>query len=364
MLGFLKTFTTRTLIILNSIAFGLMFVAGYVGHITPVSHPILSNIGMAFGPILLVNVGFLVLWIFVKPRMVWLPVLGFIFCYSPIRAYIPFNVPEEKPENAIKVLSYNVFLFDTWDVKKGEPNPIVEYIVKSDADIACLQEATMDTPDSVKLWKRLKEHYRYTNLRKKKKPGQDHLILLSNFPILWSEEIPYPSWGNMSVAYMLDIRGVKTLVVNNHFESYHLNEEDKQNFKTLVKGDIITERAKKESGSLLVKLGRSTAKRAPQAEAVAQYIRKYLDKGIPVIACGDFNDHPVSYTCHTIGTVLNDCYVASGNGPGFSYHRNGMFFRIDHIFASNNFKAYGAKVDSSIPYSDHYPIYTWLSLRR
>lgn len=364
MLRLFKTFTKRTLIILNIIAIGLMFVIGYAGRINPVDYPLLCNIGMAFGPILLVNVGLLFLWLFVKVRMVWLPILGFVLCYSPIRVYTPFNVSEEVPQDAIKVLSYNVFLFDTWDVKKGEPNPIVEYIVNSKADIVCLQEASIPAADSVKLWKRFKECYPYTDLKQKEKPGEDHLVLLSKFPILWSERIPYPSLSNMSIAYMLNVRGIKTLVVNNHFESYQLSQKDKQNFKTLVKGDIISKRAKQESGSLIGKLGRSTVRRAPQAEAVAQYIRKYLDKGIPVIACGDFNDHPISYACHTIGTVLNNCYVASGNGPGISYHRSGMFFRIDHLFASDDFVSYGAKVDSSIPYSDHYPIYTWLSLRR
>ena len=102
------------------------------------------------------------------------------------------------------------------------------------------------------------------------------------------------------------------------------------------------------------------ARRAPQADAVATFVKKHLDKNIPVILCGDFNDNPISYSYYTISKVLNDSYKSSGNGIGWTYNENRMYFRIDHIFASNEFEPYGAKVDKSIKNSDHYPIYCWL----
>ncbi|MCI1292127.1 MAG: hypothetical protein LKG50_07120, partial [Prevotella sp.] len=54
-------------------------------------------------------------------------------------------------------------------------------------------------------------------------------------------------------------------------------------------------------------------------------------------------------------------YVSAGNGPGWSYHRSGMLFRIDHILCSSDWRPYGAKVDRKIKESDHYPIYCWLT---
>ncbi len=41
-------------------------------------------------------------------------------------------------------------------------------------------------------------------------------MLLSKYPILSKELIPYESTGNMSVAYRLKIRGKVVLVINNH----------------------------------------------------------------------------------------------------------------------------------------------------
>ena len=60
---------------------------------------------------------------------------------------------------------------------------------------------------------------------------------------------------------------------------------------------------------------------------------------------------------------LKDAYTMSGNGPGLSYNRSGMYFRIDNIFISDSWKPYGATVDRSIKESDHYPIYCYLHKR-
>ena len=276
---------------------------------------------------------------------------------------MPFNIPKEKPHGAIKVMSFNVYMFDPWDVKKGETNPIVDYVVNSKADIVCLQEATVDASGSDHILDTLKKHYPYYKLMVKKKPAADHILLLSRYPILWQDSIPYKSNSNMSVAYMLDIKGTKTLLVNNHFESFGLTNDDKEGFKTLVKGSMKTNDMKSESSHLLHKLGTVAERRAPEVEMVAKYVKKYLDKKVPVILCGDFNDNPLSYAHRTIANILTDCYVSSGNGPGISYHKSGMYFRIDHIFCSDDFEPYGAKVDNSVTNSDHYPVYCWLKYR-
>jgi len=358
-----KKLTYRVLLIGNIILVLLMLLVGNIGRLNPVDYPSLANLGLGFPILLVFNLVFLVVWCFCRLRSIWLPLLGFILCYGPIRTYSPFNFPEDKPHGSIKVLSYNVFMFSSWDEPHGAKNPIVDYIVKSKADIVCLQEAQARLDNGDQIYSTLKTHYPYFKLMIKKHPGADYIVLLSKYPVLWQDTIPYGSSSNQSVAYMLDIKGTKTLVVNNHFESNGLSSGDKEGFKTLVKGELKTDEAKKQSVHLIKKLGDVSARRAPQAEAVARFVKKYLDKQIPVILCGDFNDSPLSYTHHVISKELNDCYVESGNGPGISYHKSGMYFRIDHIFCSDDFESYGAKVDNSVTTSDHYPIYCWLKYR-
>jgi len=70
----------------------------------------------------------------------------------------------------------------------------------------------------------------------------------------------------------------------------------------------------------------------------------------------------VSYVHRTIAKDLTDCYVATGNGPGISYHLNGFFVRIDNILCTDDFTPYRCHVDRSIKASDHYPIACWLKM--
>ncbi len=356
---FFKKLTFRILVVLNIFSIILLLFVGYSGIVNPAKHPVWATIGMWFPLMLIVNIAFLVLWVFIKKKVLWLPILGLFLAYFPIRAYIPFNLPKDKPHGTIKILSYNVFLFDTWDDVSGQINPIVKYIVRSKADIVCLQEATLYTPKAAKIMRYLKKSYPYID-NIKKKTGTDDLMLLSKFPILHREIIPYPSKSNMSVAYYININGTKTLLVNNHFESYGLSSNDKADFNNIIKGNVIGRDRINKFVSLVDKIGNTMARRAPQADAVATFVKKHLDKNIPVILCGDFNDNPISYSYYTISKVLNDSYKSSGNGIGWTYNENRMYFRIDHIFASNEFEPYGAKVDKSIKNSDHYPIYCWL----
>ena len=363
MLSKFKKLTYRVLLIGNIIVILLMLFVGNIGRFNPVDYPMLANLGLGFPILLAFNVLFLVVWCFLRLRTIWLSLLGFLLCYGPIRTYSPFNFPKDKPHGTIKVLSYNVFMFSSWSEPDAKKNPIVDYIVKSKADNTCIHSAqtTLDNKDHI--YSTLKEHYPYFKLMIKKKPGADYMVLLSKYPVLWQDSIPYGSSSNQSVAYMLDIKGNKTLVVNNHFESNGLSSGDKEEFKTLVKGEMKTGEAKRQSVHLLRKLGDVSVRRAPQAEVVVRYVKKYLDKNVPVILCGDFNDNPLSYTHRVMSKELNDCYIESGNGPGISYHKSGMYFRIDHIFASDEFESYGAKVDNSVTTSDHYPIYCWLKYR-
>lgn len=112
---------------------------------------------------------------------------------------------------------------------------------------------------------------------------------------------------------------------------------------------------KNEGKHLLRKLAEAVAIRAPQADSVAQAIRRNSSRY--VLVCGDFNDSPVSYAHRVIGEGLNDAFVEAGAGPGFTYNQNHLYFRIDHIFASPAFRVLECKVDRSIRASDHYPVW-------
>lgn len=352
MAGLIKKFTLQMVAGANIATVILMLIVGNVDKLNPVSYPLLANLGLAFPLFLFINFCFLVFFVFFKRRYMLVPLIGFIICYPSVRKYWPLNVGKDVPEGTIKVLSYNVFNFNRGNTPDGEPNPVLEYIVGSDADIVCLQEAILDA----EVQAAVKDTYKYIDTVCHKASG-NCLMLMSKYPILSKQRINYASRANLSAAFKV-LMGKDTItVVNNHFETSGLSPADRTGFKEMVKGHADKDSMRVESKRLLVKLGESACIRAPQAEAVARYVRNCRGN---VILCGDFNDNPLSYTHHVLAEELTDCYTEAGNGPGISYHRNAIFVRIDNIMCSSDWTPYQCKVDNSIGASDHYPVYCWL----
>ena len=341
---------------INIMAVGVMVVCAYAMLLYPVTYPNWSYLGMVFPVPLLVNVGFMVLWLIVKRKYTLVPILGILICFGSLRTYFPVNLFQGEPEGrrCIKVMSYNVMQFGRVSSEEGwDENEMMQYILNSDADLVCLQESNNITQcDGMGV---LQKKYKYVQ---KCDAMQAPLIVASNMEILDSENVNIVSEGNQSFAItMLMDSGDTLTVINNHLESYKLDSLDKEKYKDIFRdmthGENRTE-IESNVDHLESKLAIANKIRAVQADTVAAYIDRCGSKYI--IACGDFNDCPLSYVHHTLTRRLNDAYTRSGNGPGLSYHRSGMHFRIDNILVSDNFTPREAKVDKSILASDHYPI--------
>ncbi len=253
-------------------------------------------------------------------------------------------------------MSYNVMNFGESIVTDSQAmaNPVVNYIINSNADIVCIQEGPVVGHPRLK--ERLNTIYPYIQ------EGLEdaHInICLSKHPIIDSQIIPYESNTNRSFAYKILIGKDTVLLINNHFESYHLHDEDKEEYKDLIKHP----RAKDNPlhfDSLTSKLISVNKVRGLQVDKVAEYVDSVQCKY--KIVCGDFNEPSISYSHRRLTRNLNDAYTRAGNGPGISFHENGMYFRIDNILVSPNITPYQSKVDNSISESDHYPIISHLFL--
>jgi endonuclease/exonuclease/phosphatase family metal-dependent hydrolase len=272
------------------------------------------------------------------------------------------HTTQDVPDDAIKILSYNVFSYsgvDKYKVNEGF-DTIYHYLARQDADIVCLQE-------DVDTWRRYVLHrfqkiypYNDTIILYNNSEGANGMGIHTRFPIIRREQIPYYSQGhaNGSMAWFLKVKDDTVIVINNHLEGTHLSKEDRSRYEEMIKGRMRRDTVKEESMLLLGKLGEASAIRAKAAEAVHRYIEDH--RQYPIIVCGDFNDNPISYSRRTIAQGLTDCYAETGRGIGLSYNRKGFYFRIDHILCSDHFEPYNCKIDDEIDASDHYPIYCWL----
>ncbi len=352
----LKDFVFQLIAGANFATILAMAFTGYVDRLNPYSFPELTNLGLVFPFFLAINIFFLVFWIFFRKRLIWIPLIGLVVCYQPVRAYLPINLQKKAPEDAIKVLSYNVYLYSTWH-DKNEPSEILQYLKKQDADIVCLQEAETDKKGLDKINSEMSRIYSYrANSYAKNKA--DMMTIYSRFTILKQEEIAYDSETNHSTAFYLKIKNDTVIVINNHLQSIGISPHDKANFKGVIKGKITGDSIQASTRPIFAKLNKATQIRAPQAEAVVKFMARHPRSSF--IVCGDFNDGPNSFVRRTVAKQLRDCYVETGLGPGISYHLGGFYVRIDHIMCSTNWIPYACEVDNKIKSSDHYPIYCWL----
>ena len=354
-------FLGKVLLAINVLVALLMVLCAFSSYISPYTFPVLSCAGLAFPIFLLLNFLFFAFWLFFNRRYALLPLVVMFVCIGQIRAFFPVNISmKQVPDDAIKILSYNVMFYDSHQPHTEEsPNEIVRYIQNSNADIVCLQEASFNNSNSKKflsekVFRKALSTYPYFSFHKEKGSGW---VCLSRFPILSTRSIPYESVGNGTVAYELKVGNDTLLLVNNHLESNKLSIDDRTAYRDMII-DPKEDKVKTTSKLLIGKVADAVSIRASQADSVAKFIQDSKHKY--VVVCGDFNDSSLSYAHRVIGKGLNDAFIDTGNGLGVSYNRYGFYFRIDHIMASENLDLFNCTVDNSIKTSDHYPIWCYI----
>lgn len=323
--------------------------------LAPQAHPSVSYWGMAFPVLLALDILSAAAALFVRRKLVLIPLAGLLANAAAVRTYCPVNLPTAVPDTALHVLSYNVYNLAGTVRHPAEDNPIANYILRQRADIVCCQEsAPMREADIDTLLAAAYPYRQSVTLRK------TTLTLLSRLPVVSVDSVAYTSGSNASVCFRLRWGADTLLLINNHLESYHLTEDERAEYKAMIRQPADSTVAQ-GLRALLPKIARSTATRGAQADSIAAYAERARERHIIVV--GDFNDTPISYVHHRLTRHLDDAYTRAGLGPGISYNRSGMYFRIDNVLISPTLRAHRARVDRSIAASDHYPIHAWLTKR-
>lgn len=350
------------LLSINGLVILALLLSAYSSYISPSFFPWLSCVGLLFPVLAVVNLCFLFFWLLVCRKYALFSFLALVCCWGTVRVYMPINCfSSNPPKDAIKIISYNTRGFS--DMKphtKEKPNPVLEYLRNSDADIICIQEYIVTHQLKEKDVTYALKDYRYKHCYSLAS-GWNGLACFSKYPILSATPIVYDSEANGSIAYRIKVGKDTLLVINNHLESNKIHLSDVEAYKELVHvpNDKKTFANAKE---LFRKLMVSGEKRAGQAEQVRNFVEESKEKY--VVVCGDFNDTSVSYTHRILRENLDDAFVESGNGFGFSYNQHQMYVRIDHILASKTLEVYRCWIDNTIDASDHYPISCYISFSK
>lgn len=297
-------------------------------------------------------------------------ILGFSLAAGNIQ-FIPKKTPETiNKENLVKVLSYNVRLFDlyNWTENIESRKNIVGLIKTMDADIICLQEfysslgKGFNNVDTLLKYQDANFfHIEYTQMLYKR--DFYGIATFSKYPIVNKGTLEFKkSLSNVCIFTDIKVNKDTIRVYNMHLQSFRFDKRDYEFIENLQNMDEIKDLREEEqlegTKHILKRLKLGFKKRAAQTDLIAEHIKS---SPYPVIVCGDFNDTPSSYVYRKIKGKLNDAFIESGRGFGTTYTGPFPEFRIDYILHDEYFDSYEYRTVRK-KYSDHYPVSCYINL--
>ena len=360
---------SRLLFLLNLLSAILLLLAYVAREVSPNIFWPLAFLGLALPYLLIINILFLVFYSFRGNSKLFLSLIVIILGYQSLPSLIQLRFNSEKAaDNHLKVLSFNVRVFDLymWSKEKKTRNKIIDFLKEQDPDVVCLQEfyhrdkvnkaypfKTLDTLLEVLSAKNY--HFQYTSTVRE----TDHwgIITFSKYPILEKGIVPFAiKDDNICIYSDIKVDNKIVRIYNAHLASIKLDKHDYKAMQEINNNDY-SENFDQEM-MLLTKLKYGFKRRATQADSIKKSIS---NSPYPVIICGDFNDSPPSYAYKTIKGKLSDAFIESGSGLGRTYIGEFPSFRIDYIFYDKLLSA-TEFTTHDIKLSDHRPISAKISL--
>jgi endonuclease/exonuclease/phosphatase family metal-dependent hydrolase len=343
-----------------NIFFAASLLIAYLSvHINPEDFAFPAYFGLAYPYLLLINIVFAVIWAVNLKLEALISVVVIAIGITHLSNYIRFRKSSNENSGTFQIMSYNVRLFNYFEKKKDAISEarVLAMARSRQPDIICFQEVFINGNASRKdaeIKKALGgKYYSHTKLIGRGKDKYYGIITYTKFPIAGKGEIVHPGSSSLSIYTDVVIRKDTFRIFNNHLQSFRLKRMERSFMEELV--DSEDKQAMTEIKSLSRSLKEGFVRRAMQAQVVKNYINR---SPYPVVVAGDFNDTPVSYAYRKIRKGLNDSFVKSGYGAGFTYNGNYPPNRIDYILYDNNLQSTYFEIMKT-RYSDHYPVIAW-----
>ncbi|QYA27004.1 endonuclease/exonuclease/phosphatase family protein [Gramella sp. MT6] len=336
----------KFIFILNSLAATALLFSYLLPHIPPKSFPLLSVLSLGVPVLIILNLLFLVYWLFRLKRQVLLSLIVLLLGYKYVAGFVRVSLGDEEDEKVsdLSLMSYNVRMFNAyqWSSRKDIPEKITGFIKDKDPDILCVQEHYVGAAELAKI-------YPYEYVKLKGKNAEFGSAIFSKFPIINQASLDFPHNGNNNAIYTdIVIREKDTVrVFNVHFQSLNIKPG-------------IDDLQKEDSKKLLGRIGYGFSLQQEQAEMLMDELNSSPYR---TIIAGDFNNTSFSYIYNLIKQDgrYNDAFLEAGNGFGKSFKLNYFPLRIDFLLIEN-----GMKINEfekfEIDFSDHYPVLTRIGI--
>ncbi len=356
----------RFVSILLTILLGVvLIVSAYSGRISPLRYGGIWGLLQLSYPLWLTVMVFVVfIQLFYCRKGAFIGFAAMLFTAGPFLDFCPLNFSSRKPlpdAPVIKVMSYNAmgFFNKNYDVEnQPEENLTLKYIIDSDADIVCVEEATFLFANkrfgvTHQLLDSLHSVYPYVY-----KNG-DYQAFFSRYPAEPIHlDVNYKELEGYISAYRVTVDDRLLTVFSLHLRSFALDQSDKNAYRDLT--ELQPDGKRSAIGTMLRKITEANVSRARQAVKLLSFIRLY--GGPDVIVCGDFNDCPDCYAIHRLNDAgFRSVYPEVGLGPMITYNSDRFYFCIDHILTRGGIRPLSIRKDR-VRYSDHYPLIATLEL--
>ncbi|MCI5055873.1 MAG: endonuclease/exonuclease/phosphatase family protein, partial [Flavobacteriales bacterium] len=267
--------------------------------------------GLAFLPLFLLNLLFLIYWIVKRKRVLFLPLAGLLLSWTTFTNSFSFGVASSKGTNTFKLTSWNVRLFDlyNWNHNLQSKKKMFDYLEKLDSDIYCFQEFYHDKRKKSNFYtleplkKLLATKYHFSGYKHRISKFQNvGLIILSKYKVINSQKILFKNQSkNLYIYADLDLGGDTVRIVNVHLASVKLQKDDYRFIQDLQENKS----ADMETGlkSLYRRLRSAFLIRETQVKELKEMMEKSPH---PIIFAGDFNDTPSSYSYRMLNHDLED----------------------------------------------------------
>ena len=341
-------------LISNSIAAVLTLLLYYLPDIAPQDFPIGAFLIFLIPLMILINLLFVVIWLFKRPIYLTLISLTVILIgYKYIDRSFAFG-KSSSSEKAFTVLNCNVRIFNVYDhladKEFASSKGMLKWVKNFNSDISCLQEFYSNETNPIFFTeKEIKKKFPFGYVAPFfESPIQKFgMAIFSKYPIVNKGELKFREHSNNQIIFAdIKIKNDTVRIYNMHLQSMAIDENDIINSK-------FDDSSKNKWLNILLRYKNGSIQRGRQVNALINHMKSCTYK---IIVCGDLNEPPYGYAYEELSDELDNAFQKRGNGLGITYNGKLPLLRIDNQFFGKGLKVNKFKVHNEMNYSDHYPI--------
>jgi endonuclease/exonuclease/phosphatase family metal-dependent hydrolase len=352
-------------VLVLSVMFGLALLISYLSPITdPRTFWPVAFFGLAYPPLLLVNLILSAYWLLRRSKYILVPFLCIIVGWGVLRDNFGFRFSDdvkksELPSKLLKVMTYNAHNFKPYG-EKNDPTTkqlMLQLIKDEKPDVIGIQEfythprGQYAIKDSMKKVMQSGQFY-FEPFNFDNGSEAMGMAIFSRLPIINKGTIMLSTESRSSnQCSYVDVKKANQTV---RFYSIHLQSIrfDPTDYDYLTKVSKQGEADLSSSKRIGAKLKRAFIKRSEQVTKIKVHAAQCP---FPYVISGDFNDTPSSYAVNEMTKGLKNAFREKGSGFARTYNGSFPNYQIDYIMASPGLEVASYDIIQK-KLSDHYPV--------